>query len=320
MSIEQLVRETFREHADHVETVPAGLSALARQQADNNRSRRRATVVAAGLVVVAIFSVLAVNPFNRADDDIEPVDQLPTVRIPPGFAGRTLIESAETAEGRTLELTATATGGSQWQVLCTGVGSRYVVHYSLDGVLADQAPCSPFAGLGESPAPGFEPPGYRIPTGASSGERRTLRAWLTEADGAAVVHPSEAILVAAVYAMPPPVAVLAGFEVLPIEPALGQEWSVVQYDGSEPGDGSLTVELDHPQQTILQLMATGSGTGAVRLVVDGVPITTDPPLYPLGSVNIGDLLSPGAHTVTLRIEGSVPADARLGIAQRERVL
>ena len=319
MSLEQLVRDTMREHAADVETGVPGLGARARAQADATRSRRQAAAGAAVLAVVAVFSVLAVNPFGSSQDDVEPAGSGESVPVRTEFAGRTLIETAQTTDGRFLELTATPSGGSEWHLACTGVGSSYVVHYALNGATVGAAPCSPFAELGKEPAPGVASPGYRIPT-SGGGERRTLRMWVTEAGGPETVEPDGAVLVAAVYAMPAPLAELAGFELLQVEEALGQEWSVVEYGGSEPGEQSYTLDLPaHPQETVLQLFASGSGTAVVRLTVDGRPVSTEPSAYPLGTANIGDLLSPGeAHTVTLRIEGAVPDDAVLGIVQRER--
>lgn len=320
MSIEQLLRETMHEQAALVDVAPPSLGTAARAEADGIRSRRRSTVGGLLIAVLAVFSVLAVNPFGGDDGDLEPTQPLPTVAVRTEFAGRTLIEAAETSDGEILDLTATPPGGSEWQLLCSGVGSRYVVHYVLDGAQEGSAPCSLFAVMGESPGSGSEAPGYRVPTAAGGGERRTLRAWITEFDSEAIVAPPGAVLAAAVYTLPEPVAVLAGFEVLPLEEAFGQEWSVVEYGGSEPGEQSFTLQLPaHPQQTVLQLLASGSGSAVVRLSVDGVAVSTDPSAYPLGSANIGDLLPPGPHTVTLRIEGEVPEDATLGIVQRERV-
>jgi hypothetical protein len=318
MSIEQLLRQTMHEQAATVDVAPPSLGTTARAEADAIRFRRRSAAGGVLLAVLAVFSVLAVNPFGGDGGKPEPSQPLPTVPVRTEFAGRVLIEAAETSDGRVLDLTATPPGGSEWQLLCTGVDAEYVVHYVLDDEHEDTAPCALGVAMGDPPSPQVGPPGYRIPTSAGGG-RRTLRMWVTERDSEAVVSPPGAVLAAAVYTLPEPVAVLAGFEVLPVEEALDEEWSVVEYDGSEPGERSYTLELPaHPQETVLQLFASGSGTAVVRLSVDGKAVSTDPPAYPLGSVNIGDLLPPGAHAVTLRIEGEVPADAQLGIVQRER--
>ena len=143
-----------------------------------------------------------------------------------------------------------------------------------------------------------------------------LAVWITK-DGQAV-QPDGAILAAAVYALPEPVAILARTDIEPLEVSLGQEWAYLDSVESKPGDERLTATfaaLD--EEAVLELVSDPVGSDAkVRLFVDGVA-TGSPTTFPLGGTNLGDKLTPGEpHKVTLRIVGDVPPDARLAIVRR----
>ena len=319
MSIEQLVRETLREHAGDTDGAVAGIGGRARAEADRIRSRRQTAVGAVVLGVVAVFSVLAVNPFRATDDRIEPTGPQQESAVRTEFAGRTLIESAQARNGEVLDLTATPPGGSQWQLMCTGVGSQFTVHYVLDGAPEGQAPCSLFAELGQAPARGLEAPGYRIPASVGTTERRTLRMWITERESDLMVQPEGAVLVAAVYALPEPLTYLAGWEIQPLEEVDGEEWSVVEYAEGTRGRRTFSKRLpDRDDQLMLGLFATGSVPSDVVLEVNGEELP-EPEVLTLGSMRFTTQVPPGEHIVTLRIDGEVPADAQLGIVVLERV-
>lgn len=320
MSIEQLVRETLREHAGGPAGAVAGIGGRARAEADRIRSRRQTAVGSVVLGLVAVFSVLAVNPFRDSVDRVEPTGPAEGIVVRTEFAGRTLIESAQARDGELLDLTATPPGGSQWQLMCTGVGSQYTVHYILDGAPEGQAPCSLFAELGQAPSPGLEAPGYRIPAAAGTAARRTLRMWITERQSELVVQPEGAVLVAAVYALPEPLTYLAGWEIQPLEEVNGEEWSVVEYAEGTRGQRTFSKRLpDRDDQLMLGLFASGSVPSTVTLEVDGEELLPDPDTLTLGSMCFTGQVPPGEHIVTLRIDGEVPADARLGIVVLEKV-
>jgi len=319
VSIEQLVRDTLKDHAGDVDVALPGIGARARTQADGIRSQRRTTVGAVVLAAVAVFSVLAVNPFRSGADRIEPAAPDNSV-VRTEFAGRTLIGSARTTGGQVLDLTATPPGGSQWQVLCTGVGSQYTVHFVLDGAPEDQAPCSLFAGLGEAPSPGLEAPGYRIPAAVSDGQRRTLRVWVTERDSEEFAHPESATLVAAVYDLPEPLTYIAGWEIQQREEINGEEYSVVEYAEGTRGQRTFSQRLPARNgQLMLGLLAAGSVPSNVTLEVDGEELQPEPDTLTLGTMCWTGRVPPGEHIVTLRIDGEVPADAQLGIVVLEKV-
>ena len=60
-------------------------------------------------------------------------------------------------------------------------------------------------------------------------------------------------------------------------------------------------------------------SASVALVIDGAPAGS-PATFPLGGTSSGDRLTAGEpHTVTLRIIGDVPSNARLAIVRRTLV-
>lgn len=317
MTIEQLVRETLHEQAKATEPFVAGLGAKARAEAEEIRGHRRRVVGGVVLGALTAFAMLGVNPFGSGDD-VEPAAPDNTI-VRPEFAGRTLIESARTTGGEVLDLTATPPRGSQWQLMCTGVGSQYTVHYVLDGAPEGQAPCSLFAGLGEQPASGVDAPGYRIPAAVSDGTRKTLRVWITERDSETFAQPERAVLVAAVYDLPEPLTHIAGWEIQPQEEINGEEWSVIEYAEGIRGRATFSKRLpDRDDQLMLGLYASG-GTATVTLEVDGEELEPNGDTLTLGSMCFTGQVPPGPHIVTLHVNGQVPPDARLGIVVMERV-
>ena len=272
---------------------------------------RRNAGVAAGIAAVAAIAVgVGASGVLRADPPPEPAPRPDrAIEVADAFAGRTLITSGETHDGEPLFLSADAPAGSQWMITCAGVGSDYVVHRTIDGQFEETAPCSPLELLGESMS-------FRWSSAEPVGSVEELAVWITK-DGQAV-QPDGAILAAAVYALPEPVAVLARTDVEPLEVSLGQEWAYLDSVESKPGDERLTATfaaLD--EEVVLELVSDPVGSDAkVRLVVDGVA-TGSPTTFPLGGTNLGDKLTPGEpHKVTLRIIGDVPPDARLAIVRR----
>ncbi len=309
MSVEELVRRSLAEHAgDVADRGDPGRAAAARREAREIRVRRGVGVVV-GLAAAASLAGWAGSGLLRADEPPGPAERPGrVVEVVHAFAGRTLITSAETTDGQPLEMTVDATAGSQWLVTCAGVGPEYVVHRTIDGAAEDTAVCGPLEVLGDTMS-------FRWTSGDPAGEGRVLRLWITR-DGE-VVEPEGAVLAAAAYALPAPVATLAGSDVLEVEPLAGQDWVYVDSVESRPGERRLTHRFDPlGSEALLEITSDGSGRGSVELVVDGEQVK-DPSAYALGSTDLGNRLSPGEpHTVTLRIVGDVPADARLAIVRR----
>jgi hypothetical protein len=264
---------------------------------------------------VAAVAALAVgvgtSGLLRADAPPDPAPQPErTIEVVDSFAGRTLITSGETHDGEPLLLSVDAPAGSQWMVTCAGVGPEYVVHRAIDEQFEETAPCGPLEVLGESM-------NFRWDSDDPVGEVREFSVWITTVDGEAV-QPDGAILAAAVYELPPPVTHLAGSDIEPLEVSLGQEWAYLDSVSSRPGERVLTHEFPATDaQVMLELVSDPVGTDAqVRLSVDEVAAGS-PETFPLGGTNSGDILSAGEpHTVTLRIVGEVPANARLAIVRR----
>ena len=226
------------------------------------------------------------------------------------FAGRTLIDSTEVEGQGTLVLTVDAVKGSQWMLWCAGVGPEYTVHQTVDGGPERSATCQ------EMPE-SVGTMGFRYDADSPAGEGTELRLWLTRTSDGTLAAPAGAVLAAAVYELPHPVATVAGSDVMPIEEDGGESWAVARYGESAEGARSYTATFPaRKRETMLELVTEGTGTANVSLIVDGVALATQP----LGSVNLGRTLTPGfPHTVTLRIQGRVPADARLGIVWRTQV-
>jgi hypothetical protein len=311
MTTEQLLRDTFeRRVADVHDGEIVGRARRAMTEARRVRTRQRVTGVAVGTLaaVVTGLATLAVNPFGDAGDDIEPMPA-PQVDVRPSFAGRTLIDSAETSGGAALALSVTAPQGSQWMLTCRGVGPEFVVHVEVEGAPERSAPCGVDDELGETA-------GFRYTAAEPAGPDRSLRMWVTEADGTSPVTPSRAVLVAAVYALPEAVVTVAGSDVLPVEEVLGEDWAYLAHAVGEPGAREVTLESDQDAETLLELIGAGPEGVRVRLFIDGESAETDPAAYPLNGVAMGDLVPAGRHTVTLRVVGDVPADALLAIVQR----
>jgi hypothetical protein len=309
MNVEELVQRTLADHASDV-AGPADPSraGAARREAHAIRVRRGVGAVAAVAAVTALAG-LAGSGFLRADEAPGPAEQPErVVDVAESFAGRTLITSQETLGGRPLEMTVDATVGSQWLVTCAGVGPEYVVHRTIDGTDEDTAVCGPLEVLGDTMS-------FRWTAAEPAGEGRRLRLWITR-DGE-VVEPEGAILTAAAYDLPAPVTTLAGTDVQEVEPLDGRDWTYVDSVESRPGQRALTHRFDAlDDEALLEITSDGSGQGSVQLLVDGT-LVTNPSAYSLGSTDLGNRLAAGAaHTVTLRIVGDVPDDARLAIVRR----
>lgn len=311
MTTEQVLRETLERRAEALrDDAVVGRAGRAMTQARRDRTRRWVAGVAAGAVAAAVtgVAVLAVNPFGQSEDDVEPLPA-PVVDVRPSFAGRTLVDSAETSAGATLELTVTTDAGSQWMLTCHGVGPEYVLRYRVEGAPERAAPCAVDAALGDTA-------GFRYTAAEPAGTGTSLRMWVTEAGDDSVVNPEEAVLAAAVYALPAPVVTVAGSDVLPVEEVDGQEWSFLTHVEGELGAGEVTLESDRDAPTLLETIGAGPDGVTVQLYLDGELVDTDPATYPLNGVGMGDLVPAGRHTVTLRVVGEVPADARLALVQR----
>ena len=309
MNVEEMVQRTLADHAGDVAADPdPGRASAARREAHAIRVRRGVGAVAAVAVVTTLAGV-AGSGFLRADEPPGPADNPErVVEVAGSFAGRTLITSEETLDGRPLEMTVDATVGSQWLVTCAGVGSEYVVHRTIDGASEDTAVCGPLEVLGDTMS-------FRWTAAEPAGEGRRLRLWITR-DGE-VVEPEGAILAAAAYDLPAPVTTLAGTDIQDVEPLDGQDWTYLDSVESRPGARVLThrfAALD--EEALLEITSRGSGPGSVELLVDGT-LVTDPKAHSLGSTDLGTRLTAGAaHTVTLRIVGDVPDDTRLAIVRR----
>ncbi|RYC10455.1 hypothetical protein [Nocardioides zhouii] len=309
MNVEELVQRTLAEHATDVAAdVDPGRASAARREAHAIRVRRGVGAVAA-VAAVTTLAGLAGSGFLRADESPGPADTSGrVVDVAGSFAGRTLITSEETLDGRPLEMTVDATVGSQWLVTCAGVGPEYVVHRTIDGTDEDTAVCGPLEVLGDTMS-------FRWTAGEPDGTGRLLRLWITR-DGE-VVEPEGAILAAAAYDLPAPIDSVAGADIQQVEPLDGQDWEYVDAVESPPGVRALTHRFDAlDEEALLEITSSGSGQGTVELLVDGT-LMTDPSAYSLGSTDLGSRLAAGdAHTVTLRIVGDVPDDARLAIVRR----
>ena len=226
-------------------------------------------------------------------------------------AGRKLIAARESTLGRPLSMRVATSTGSEWLFTCTGVGPQYVLHQTLDRRHERTAPCAESAASGETLS-------FRFTEAEPGGGDRELQLWLTEGTKTSIVTPDDAVLAAAVYSIPAPVANLAGADILPVEESQDEEWTYVSGGESKRGSPSYSRRFDAlPVDSILELVMVGSTDTIVRLVVDDEVVATVPAEYRLGSVQLGDRLAGGSpHTVTLEILGEVPADAHLAIVQR----
>ena len=311
MNVEDLVRQSMTERAADVADSPTiGRAGRAREQARVMRVRRNAGAAISVAAVAAIAAGVVGSGVLRADPTPEPAPQPSrTIEVVDSFAGRTLITSEETHGGEPLFLSVDAPAGSQWMVTCAGLGPEYVVHTAVDEKFEDTAPCGPLDVIGQSL-------NFRWDSDDPIGKVREFSVWITR-DGQAV-QPEGAILAAAVYALPSPVTQLAGSDIEPVELALGQEWAYLDSASSRPGERVLTKRFGATDEdVILELVTDPIGSSAsVSLAIDGEPAGS-PATFPLGGTSSGDRLAPGEpHTVTLRIVGDVPSDARLAIVRR----
>lgn len=310
MDVQELLERTMTEHAGDVRggTDPS-LATSARREAQAIRVRRGVGAVVAVAAVAALAGVAGTD-FLRADPEPGPANSTTrAVDVAETFAGRTLITSAETHDGAALEMTVDAGDtGSQWLVSCVASGPEYIVHRTLDGASEDTAVCSPLEVLGDTMS-------FRWTAAEPAGDGRVLRLWITR-DGA-VVEPDGAILAAAAYELPAPLMTLAGSDVQEVEPFVDREWVYLDSAESQPGQRSLTHRFDAQADTaLLEITSQGTGQGTVQLLVDG-RVIQDPTAYALNSTDLGARIAPGeGHTVTLRIMGEVPDDARLAIVRR----
>ena len=313
MNVEEQVRRTLLAYADDVTAVPAASrAAQAREQARAMRVRRNAGVVAGIATLAAVAIGVGASGMLRADPPPDPAPQPDrVVDVATSFAGRTLITSGETHDGEPLFLRVEAPAGSQWMVACTGVGPEYTVHRTIDGKFEETAPCSHADRLGETMS-------FRWSIAAPIGSVDEFALWITR-DGEAV-QPDDAVLAAAVYQMPEPVATLAGSDIEPLEAWFGQEWGYLDSVESPLGEKRLTKRFPAlDEEVLLELVTEPVGaTAEVELRVDGVA-SASPRTFPLGGTSVGDKLTPGVpHTVALRIIGDVPPDAQLAIVRRTR--
>jgi hypothetical protein len=311
MNVEEQVRRTLLAYAEDVPAGPAASrAAQAREQARAMRVRRNAGVVAGIATLAAVAIGVGASGMLRADPPPDPAPQPNrVVDVAPSFAGRTLITSGETHDGEPLFLRVDAPVGSQWMVTCAGVGPEYVVHRAIDGEFEETAPCSHAGRLGDTMS-------FRWSSAEPVGSVEELAVWITK-DGQAV-QPDGAVLAAAVYTLPEPVTTLASTDIEPLEVSLGREWAYLDSIGSERGERRLTARFPALDEEVLLELVTDpvGGTAEVELRVDGVA-SASPRTFPLGGSSLGDTLSAGQpHTVTLRIIGEVPPDARLGIVRR----
>jgi hypothetical protein len=315
MTIENLVQGTLQRQAELV--VDHGLAvrgAAARRRAQALRARRRVVGAAVvGLAVVVAAATMVGAESLQRDDGPDPSDlSTRIVTVHESYAGRTLIASAEATGGQDLTLRAGSARGSEWLLTCTGVSGDYSIQFSLDGNEGATASCKERAALGDTWR-------FRLPSG--SAVESQLHVWTTRTSDGVRATPAGVVLAAAAYALPDPEATVAGTDIYPLEENFGAEWEVLGSKESEPGQRSVTMDVPrYVGASMLELLSAGSGEAEVRLVVDGVRVHTDPPVYVLGGSSIGDMLTGGQpHRVTLYIQGTVPPDARLGIVVRGRV-
>ena len=315
MTLEELVQDTLRSRAALVrDGVVNARSSAARARAVAIRTRRRVTVAACvAVALVGTVAMLKASDWQEADGPA-PADGDGTVlSVRDSYAGRTLIDSAESTTGA-LSLRAGSPRGAEWLVACSRAGSAYSVRLTLDGSVQETELCSDLAGLGDTIR-------FWVPA-AGAGFEREVGLQVVRTDDGLPDAPEGVVLAAAAYALPEPYATLAGHDVYPLEENFGTEWSVLASAQSPPGRRSVTLEVPaHVSATMLELLSSGGDpTSSVRLVVDGRLVQTDPPVYVLGGRALGDMLSGGvAHRVTLYIpEERVPDDARLAIVVRER--
>ena len=311
MTIEEQVRDTFHTRAELVTDGPVPVrSSAARARARAIRSRRRTSVAAlAAVAVVGAVAMVRVSSQDRADGP-EPADLSDrVVSVRESYAGRSLIDSAETDKDL-LKLRAGSPRGTEWLVACRHAGPVYV-RVSVDGAEQPKALCDDRAGLGDT--------GRFTVAPAEAGFESEVWLWVTDEEGAPL--DDDGVLAVAAYALPAPYAAIAGHDVYPREENFGTEWSVLDTAESRSGDRSVTLEVPaHENATMLELVSSGTGYATVRLVVDGETVATVPATYVLGGRSMGDMLSGGEpHRVTLFIpEDDLPKDARLGIVVRER--
>lgn len=311
MNLEEQVRRTMLAHAEDVPVGPvAHRAAQAREQARAMRVRRNAGVVAGIATIAAVAIGVGTSGILRADPPPEPAPQPDrVVDVASSFAGRTLITSGETQDGEPLFLSVDAPAGSQWMVTCTGVGPEYLVHRSIDGQFEETAPCSHVGQLGDTMS-------FRWTSAAPVGSVKEFALWITK-DGEAV-QPDGAVLAAAVYTLPDPVTTIAATDIEPLEASLGQEWAYLDSIESDRGQRRLTARFPASDELVLLELVTDpvDAKAEVELRVDGVA-SASPRTFPMGGTSVGDKLTPGEpHTVSLRIIGDVPPDARLGIVRR----
>ncbi len=311
MTIEELVQDTFHTRAELVSDGPVPVrSSAARARARAIRSRRRTSVAAlAAVAVVGAVAMVRVSSQDRADgpEPADPSDRVVSVRE--SYAGRSLIDSAETTKDL-LKLRAGSPRGTEWLVACRHAGPVYV-RVSVDGAEHSRSLCDDRAGLGDTAR-------FTVPA-AGAGFESEVWLWVTDEEGAPL--DDDGVLAVAAYALPEPYASVAGRDVYPLEENFGTEWSVLDTAESQPGQRSVTLEVPANETApMLELVSSGPGYATVRLVVDGEPVATVPATYVLGGRSMGDMLSGGEpHRVTLFIpEDDLPEDAQLGIVVRER--
>lgn len=276
------------------------------------RGQRLIAVVAVAAIAATLAAAIIANRDENTPGSEVVDERLGVVTIPDEFAGRKLIAARESTRGRPLTLRVATTAGSEWLFSCSGVGQQYVLHQTLDHLNEHTALCAQAATIGRTMS-------FRFSKAHPGGGDRELQLWLTEVNETEIVTPDDAVLAAAVYSLPEPVANLAGSDILPVEESQNQEWTYVSGGESQLGSRSYTRHFDAiPGESILELATAGSTHPVFRLVVDGETVTTIPAEYHLGEVQLGDRLTGGsAHTVTLEIVGKVPADAQLAIVQRK---
>jgi hypothetical protein len=313
VTIEELVRDTFHTRAELLTDGPVpARSSAARARARAIRSRRRTSLAAvAALAVVGAVAMVRVSSEDRADGP-EPADLSDrVVSVRASYAGRSLIDSAETTSDL-LKLRAGSPRGTEWLVACRHAGPVYV-RVSVDGAERSASPCDDRAGLGDTGR-------FTVPA-AGAGFESEVWVWVTDEEGAPL--DDDGVLAVAAYALPEPYAFIAGHDVYPREENFGTEWSVLDTAESQTGQRSVSLEVPaYVTATMLELVSSGTGYATIRLVVDGEPVATVPATYVLGGRSMGDMLSGGEpHSVTLFIpEDDLPEDAQLGIVVRERAL